>query len=96
MTAFFVATVTVKDPGKFQQYARESAPTFADFGGRIVLRGQLDTVLAGAAGHRAIAVVEFPDMAALKAWHDSDAYQALVPLRDEGADITIAAYQVPA
>lgn len=96
MTAFFVATVTVKDPAKFQQYARESMPTFAAFGGEIVLRGQLDTVLAGSADHRAAAVVRFPDMAALKAWHDSGAYQALIPVRDEGADINIAAYEVPA
>lgn len=96
MTAFFVATVTVKDPVKFQEYARLSMPTFAQFGGEIVLRGQLDTVLAGSAAHRATAVVKFPDMAALKAWHDSGAYQTLVPIRDEGADMTIAAYNVPA
>lgn len=95
MTAFFVATVTVKDAEKFQEYARRSMPTFAAFGGEVVLRGRLDTVIAGDAGHQTAAIVRFPDMAALDAWHRSDAYQALIGLRDAGADITIAAYQVP-
>lgn len=95
MTAFFVATVTVRDPEKFQEYARRSMPTFAAFGGEVMLRGQLESVIAGSADHKAVAVVKFPDKAALDAWHRSDAYQALIPLRDAGADITIAAYQMP-
>jgi uncharacterized protein (DUF1330 family) len=96
MTAFFVATVTVKQPEAFQEYAQRSAPTFAAHGGELVLRGKLGEVLAGSAGHQATAVVRFPDMAALKAWYASADYQALIPIRDAGADITIAAYEVPA
>jgi len=95
VTAFFVSTVTVKDKEKFQDYAKRAAQTFAAYGGEPVLRGQLDTVLAGEADHRAVGIVRFPDREALAAWYGSDAYRALIPLRDEAADITLVAYSVP-
>jgi uncharacterized protein (DUF1330 family) len=38
-------------------------------------------------------VVEFPDLAALRRWHESPEYQALVPLREAGARVSLAAYE---
>ena len=96
MRAFFVATVTVRHPEKFQEYARKAAATFAPHGGEAVLRGKVDGALVGTAGHQAVGIVTFPDAAALSAWFNSPEYQALVPLRDEAADITIITYSVPA
>ena len=96
MTAFFVATVTVKDSGKFQDYAKKAATTFAEHGGELVLRGQADGVLAGSADHQAVGIVKFPNKDALSAWYKSTAYQAIIPLRDEAADMTIVAYEAPA
>jgi len=95
-TAFFVSTVTVKDGAKFQEYARRAAETLAAHGGALVLRGRLDTVLAGDADHQAVGIVAFPDADALAAWYASAAYQALIPLRDEAADMTLTAYSLPA
>ena len=96
MAAFFVATVKVKNPEKFQEYAKKAMETFTMHGGELVLRGQADTVLAGSADHQAVGIVKFPDKDALSAWYKSDAYQAIIPLRDEAADMTIVAYTVPA
>lgn len=97
MTAFFIATVTIKDPEKFQEYARQAGATFAAHGGEPVMRGRLDSMLTGGeAGHQTVGIVKFPDAAALSAWHASSAYQAIIPLRDEAADVTIASYVVPA
>ena len=31
----------------------------------------------------------------LKAWYASDAYQAIIPLREEAADMTITTYDAP-
>ena len=65
-------------------------------------RRLIDTVLdiladdAGEADHRAVGIVKFPDKEALAAWYASDAYRALIPLRDEAADMTLVAYSVPA
>ena len=58
--------------------------------------GRSDRVLAGKADHQAVGIVGFPDAEALSAWFNSPEYQALVPLRDEAADITIITYSVPA
>jgi len=51
MTAFFVATATVKDPQKFQEYAQKAGETLAPHQGELVLRGKNDGVLAGHAEH---------------------------------------------
>lgn len=95
MTAFFVATVKVKDPQKFQEYAQRAAATFADHGGEIILRGKTESARAGSAGYGAIGIVKFPNMDALTAWFKSKEYQAIIPLRKKAADMTIVAYSVP-
>jgi len=92
MTAFFVATVKMKDPEKFQLYAKKAAETFQPHGGQLVARGKLERALTGSADHQAAALIRFPSMDALSAWYDSDAYQDLIPLRDAAADMTITAY----
>jgi uncharacterized protein (DUF1330 family) len=96
MTAFFIATTTVKDMEKFQDYAGKAAQTFAPFGGELVIRGTADQTLAGASNHQAVSVVRFPDMEALEAWYRSPDYQALIPLRDDAAQMTLTTYQEPA
>jgi uncharacterized protein (DUF1330 family) len=79
----------------FQEYAQMAAATFAPYGGEAVLRGKVDRALVGRAGHQAVGIVKFPDAGALSAWFSSPQYQALVPLRDEAADITIITYAIP-
>jgi len=95
MTAFFVATVKMKDPAKFQEYGKKAGETFAAHQGELVIRGKLEKVLAGEADNQTVAIVKFPDYDALTAWYSSAAYQAIIPLRDEAADVTITAYSVP-
>ena len=97
MTAFFVAVVAVKDLAKMQDYSKKAAETFKPFGGEMVLRGKVGEVLTGSsATHQATGIASFPSMQDLKAWYASDAYQAIIPLREEAADMTITAYDVPA
>ena len=45
MPAFFVATVSVKNPEKMKEYAAKSGPTFAAFGGTLLARGGLVRIL---------------------------------------------------
>lgn len=96
MTAFFVATVNVKDPEKFQEYGKSAMATFTEHGGELVLRGQASSVLAGAADLLSVGIVKFPDMETLSNWYQSPGYQAIIPLRDEAADMTIVTYEAPA
>jgi len=95
MTAFFIATTTVKDQAAYQAYVQSVGPTLAPFGGKALLRGKTDCALAGEPTHDSVGVIEFPDLAAIKAWHASEAYQALIALRSKAAEMTITAYAVP-
>ncbi|MCH8113638.1 MAG: DUF1330 domain-containing protein [Proteobacteria bacterium] len=96
MTAFFVATAKVKDPTKYGDYAQKAGASMKEFGGEIIVRGQVREVLAGGADHNGVGIVRFPDVKSLTDWYASPAYQAIIPLRDEAADMTIVAYEAPA
>ncbi len=96
MTAFFIANVTIKDQEKFEEYARKAGETFVLHGGEPVLRGKVQSALAGNADHHAVGVVRFPSHARMDAWYNSPEYQAIVPLRDEASEMTITTYSIPA
>ncbi len=96
MTAFFIAATSIKDMEKFQKYAAEAGKTLAPYGGELVLRGKAEKTLVGHAEHQAVGVVRFADMDALNNWYQSAAYQALIPLRESAADMTLTAYNEPA
>jgi uncharacterized protein (DUF1330 family) len=38
-------------------------------------------------------VIRFPDAQALDDWYNSEAYQALIPLRTEAADVDLINYE---
>jgi len=94
-SAFFVATVKVKDSTKFSDYAQKAGVSMKAFGGEIIQRGKMREVLVGKADHNGVGIVRFPDLESLNNWYASPAYQAIIPLRDEAADITIVAYEIP-
>ncbi len=96
MSAFFVATIKMKNPDQFKEYSEKAGQSFAAFGGKLVTRGKAETALAGTCEHHAVGIVSFPDMAALTKWYQSPEYQALIPLRDEAAEMDLVAYSMPA
>ena len=61
----------------------------APHGGKMVARGKAAKQLSGEVKHQIESVFEFPSADAIDAWYESDAYQALIPNRDEAADVTI-------
>ncbi len=93
MPAFFIAQVKLKDDEKFQSYAAQAKAIFADFGAELITRGKAMGAIAGDVSHNTVAMIRFPDMQKLEAAFATDAYQAIVPLRDEAADITIVKYE---
>jgi len=96
MTAFFVATVTIKDLTKFKEYGEKVGATIAAHGGELIIRGKAEQVLSGSANHQMTAIAKFADAATIDRWYNSDAYQAIIPVRNEGADVTLVSYTVPA
>jgi uncharacterized protein (DUF1330 family) len=93
MRAFIVGTIRVTDPGAWQCYVERVGATFAPHSGSVLLRGSKARELAGSAHGERVVVAEFADIESLMRWHDSAEYQALVALREAGADVVLTAYQ---
>ncbi|MBA4741610.1 MAG: DUF1330 domain-containing protein [Azoarcus sp.] len=90
--AYLIGYITIKDAEKWAEYKSHVPATLVPHGGEVVFRGTVDAVLAGSHPHTDAVVIRFPDRQSLHAWHDSAAYQALVPLRAEASDGTLIAY----
>ena len=88
--AILVATVRVKDPEKFQQYAASVPATMEPFGGKLLGRGKVENGIDGDVSFHAAAMYEFPDAESIDNWNHSAEYQKIVPLRLEAADMEIA------
>ena len=95
MSAFFIATIKMKNPEKFAEYSKMAGPIVAEFGGEFILRGKAHSVLAGGVDVNAAGIARFPSAEAITNWYNSDAYQAIVPLREEAAEMTFVVYEEP-
>lgn len=91
--AYIVGNITIKDPAKWAEYCRQVPGTLAPWGAELFFRGKRAAVLAGESPHSDIVVIRFPDIAAVSAWHASTGYQALIPLRQEAADVVLLSYE---
>lgn len=81
MPAYLIADVEVKDPDVYAEYRRQVLPLVQRHGGRFIVRGGAHETLEGAWRPARLVVIEFPDMAALKAWYGSPEYEKLIALR---------------
>ena len=95
MSAYVVGHITVKDEEGFGNYAEQGLAIVASVGGEVAASGQLVKVLTGAHDRRMFVLLKFPDQAAVEKWYYSDGYQALIPGRNEAADITFISYDEP-
>lgn len=91
--AYLIGHISVKDPEKWAEYCRRVPDTVAPWGASLVFRGEAAQVLDGEHSYTDTVVIRFPDRAAVDAWHQSSAYQAIVPLRKQAADVVIISYQ---
>lgn len=95
MSALFISRVTIKDQTKFQDYLQRSKDLASQHGAELLANGKAPRALSGIpASHQLAVVVRFPSMAKLDAWHESKAYQDLIPLREEASDQEITVYNL--
>ncbi|HEX8046295.1 DUF1330 domain-containing protein [Rhizobium sp.] len=94
MTALVIVQVRPRVPEKLTEYSAAAAPTIEAFGGEFVHRGKFHEALAGSATAHGLGVIRFADLKAARDWFTSPGYQAIVPLRDEAADMTFLLYEV--
>jgi len=91
--AIVIGHITVKHPGKWEDYRARVPTTIAPWKGEVAFRGRRAAVLGGTHAHDDVVVLRFPDLASAHAWFRSPAYQALIPLRMEAADVDLISYE---
>ena len=92
MSACVIGHITVKDEEKWAQYRAQVPATLAPWGAELLFRGSCARVLSGKHRHSDLVVIRFPDQAAVDGWHGSAAYQALIPLRQQAADLELISF----
>lgn len=91
MAAYWIGEHAVTDPAKFESYLAKAIPIIERFGGRYLTRIGAHEVLDGNWRPNRVVVIEFPDMAAIRALYSSAEYQPLIALRRSAAtDVIIA------
>ncbi len=93
MATYVIGHMTVKDPEKWTEYRSKVPSTLAPWGGEVVFRGRRVAVLSGEHPYADAVVLRFPDAKAVEGWYGSPAYQALIPVRHQAADMVLISYE---
>lgn len=92
MSAYVIGHITVKDPAKWEVYRTQVPATLAPWDAQVVFRGRRAAVLSGEHAHNDTVVIRFPDAKAVEGWYASPAYQTLIPLREQAAEMVLVSY----
>ena len=84
-----VGLIRLRDAEPWARYRAAVPATLVPWGGQVLFRAPRIATLGGTSEHDEVVVVRFPDRAAAEGWFRSDAYQALIPLRDAGAQVSL-------
>jgi uncharacterized protein (DUF1330 family) len=91
--AYVVGHITVKDEALWTQYRNTVPNTLAPWNAELVFRGHQMRALSGECSHADIVVIRFASLADADGWHNSAAYQALIPLRQQAAEVVLTTYE---
>jgi len=89
---YVIGHITVKDADKWASYRSQVPATLAPWQAELVFRGEKLAVLGGEHRHSDTVVIRFPDAEAANGWFNSAAYQALIPLRMEAAEVDLVSF----
>jgi uncharacterized protein (DUF1330 family) len=92
MSACVIGHITVKDAEKWAQYRAQVPATLQPWNAELLFRGTAQRVLGGQHTHADTVIIRFPDTAAVDGWYQSAAYQALIPLREQAADLVLVSF----
>lgn len=93
MAAYLYATGVIHDAASYETYRAQVPAIIAAHGGRYLVRGGATEVLEGGGEASRQVILEFPDMAALKAFYDAPEYAPLKRLRQAAATMRILAVE---
>jgi len=85
MSALIVVDLNPIDKDKMSTYSALAAKTLAAFGGEFIAKGPIAS-LHGDNPFSTKVVIQFPDREQAEQWYASDAYQEIIPIRDQGME----------
>ncbi len=85
MAALVIVDLTPTDKEKLGLYGSLSGGTLVPFGGEFLAKGPIES-LHGGSEFQTKVVIQFPDRESAINWYNSDAYQEIIPVRNEGMD----------
>ncbi|RLA07633.1 MAG: DUF1330 domain-containing protein [Gammaproteobacteria bacterium] len=91
--AYVIGNITILDNTKWLEYKSKVSDTLIPWDGELILRGKKLEVLGGEHRHTDNVIINFPNVEALNNWFLSDAYQELIPLRNQAAKVDLVSYQ---
>ena len=93
MSVILVGELKVKNPQKLAEYRDQAGPLIRRYGGEPVAKGKSVRVIAGHNDFDSVVIFRFPSLEQAMTWYQSPEYQALIPIRDEAADLRFTAFE---
>jgi uncharacterized protein (DUF1330 family) len=93
MSAYIYGNIEIQDPTLYEQYRAVVPAMIAAHGGRYLVRGGAVEVLEGDGQALRQVILEFPDMASLKAFYHSPEYTAAKAIRQRASTGTLVAIE---
>jgi uncharacterized protein (DUF1330 family) len=79
--AYFFAEIEINNPAAYETYRAKVPDIISAHGGRILVRGGEPHPFDGTVPQRRRVIVEFDSPEAVTTFYNSDAYQAVLPIR---------------
>lgn len=93
MSVYVIGQIRIMDHEKWVEYKNQVQATLEPYGARVLLRGGHIDAFVGTTDYPEVVAIEFDSHEAAKAWYLSPAYQRLVPIRENGAEIILHVYE---
>ena len=89
--AYYIGEHEIRDESAFAEYLKQVIPIIERHGSRYLTKPGTHEILEGHWQPNRVVIVQFPDMASLRAWYHAPDYQPLIAKRQRSArDVMIA------
>jgi len=86
VSVYSISSITVKDWDTYREYMKHVPAIIEKYGGRYLVRGGEIISDDTSWQPERVVILEFPDLAQMKAFRDSDEYKPVAELRHKAAD----------
>ncbi len=83
MSTLIIVDLTPTDKERLSAYSALAAESLIAYSGEFIAKGPIEA-LHGEAPYSTKVVIQFPDRESAENWYRSEAYQAIIPIRDQG------------